>query len=200
MALVTIIMTVIIYNQSRNAERADLLNTAEELAASITEMQTYGLGVKERGTGTGQFAAGYGLSLYSDDYTGTDSNNAYILFADYSGGANGWYLQNNNNTGYSCPSNSECLSKIDIYTKKKIEIGDICHIRGNSYTDTCGVVGRVDISFLRPQVEAVIRFRNTGLTSTLTPTNLRGVKIKLKSASGLERSVVVYTTGQVSVR
>ena len=67
-----------------------------------------------------------------------------------------------------------------------------------SAADIC-TVGRVDISFARPNTEAQILFFNNG-GQLFNPANMKGAKIVLESSGGLTRLVTVYATGQISVQ
>ncbi|MBI2065602.1 MAG: type II secretion system protein [Candidatus Zambryskibacteria bacterium] len=118
------------------------------------------------------------------------SNTAYLYFADRNGDE--YY-----NGDWSCPIGgaSECLEKVDILRGNYIE--DICALR-TSGTDLCNL-GRVDISFARPNIEAVIHFFNNG-GEFYNPANIKAAEIRLKSPGGAARSVIVYTTGQISVQ
>ena len=188
LSIITVILTVIVLKQSSYVDSAALSNLADEISLSLSQAQAYGIAVKELTPGSSDFSASYGLafSLLSDG-----SNINYIFFAD----------RNNNNIyedGWSCPlaAASECLEKTAISRGNYID--DICIVR-TSGDDQCGSARRVDINFERPETSSHLTFFNNG-GQTMSVQNLKGAKIVLKSPAGLSRSVVVYTTGQISVQ
>ena len=188
LTIVTVILTVIVLKQSTYVDSAALSNLADEISLSLSQAQAYGIAVKELTPGSSDFSASYGLafSLLSDG-----SNTNYIFFAD----------RNNNNIyedGWACPLGgiSECLEKATISRGNYID--DICIVR-TSGADQCGNARRVDINFERPETSSRLTFFNNS-GQTISVQNLKGAKVVLKSSSGLSRSVVVYTTGQISVQ
>ncbi|MEX2013984.1 MAG: prepilin-type N-terminal cleavage/methylation domain-containing protein [Parcubacteria group bacterium] len=186
-AILTVILTVVVTSQSTYTEGAALSNLADEIASTMSQAQAYGIGVREFSPGSNEFSAAYGLAF---SLLNSGSNSAYIYFAD----RNGNKRYNNN---WSCPTGaaSECLGKVNITRGNFIE--SLCVVR-TADSDLCDV-GRVDISFARPNTEAqIIFFDNGGVR--FTPENMKGARIILESSGGLVRSVVVFATGQVSVQ
>ena len=186
-AIVSVILTVVVSNQSTYTDGAALTNLADEISSTISQAQAYGIGVREFSPGSSEFSASFGLTF---SLLGSGSNTAYLSFADRNG--NKIYDED-----WSCPvgGTSECREKVSIARGNYIESLCVVFIPG---PDICNV-GRVDISFARPSTEAQILFFNTGGES-FSPAGRKGAKVVLKSPSGLTRSVVVYTTGQVSVQ
>ncbi len=186
--IVVAILTVVVSNQSKYTEGAALSNLADEIGLTISQAQAYGIGVREFSPGSNDFSASYGLTF---SLLGSGSNSAYLSFAD----RNGNKIYDGN---WSCPVGgvSECLEKINISRGNYIE--SVCVVR-TSGSDQCTEASRVDMSFLRPNTETQLTFFNNG-GNVFSPANLKGVRIVLKSPSGLTRSVIVYQTGQVSVQ
>ena len=186
-AIVSVILTVIVSNQSTYTDGAALTNLADEISSTISQAQTYGIGVKEFSSSSSEFSASYGLTF---SLLGSGFNKAYLFFGDRNG--NKIY-----DGDWSCHIGgaSECLERIDISRGNYIE--SLCVVR-TSGADICEV-GRVDISFARPSTEAQLLFFNLGGAS-FTPAGIKGAKIILKSPGGLSRSVTVYKTGQISVK
>ncbi len=187
LAIMGVILSVVVFNQRSYTESASLSNVADELGLSISEAQAYGLAAKERVPGSADFTSSYGLSLSIAE---TGSQYGYIFFSD----------RDNNrryNEGWVCSTSesSECLKKVDF--NRGIYIESFCVVRTNG-SDQCGSVSRTDISFRRPNVDSRLYFYNSS-GSSYDPPNLKGVRINLKSSGGLSRSVVVYTTGQISI-
>lgn len=185
--LVSVILTIILLNQSNYTEKAALTNLADEIGLSISQAQVYGIGVKELTTGSSDFSASYGLSF---NLLNSGSNSSYIYFVDRDG--DGIY-----DGDWSCPTgeSSECLSKTEI--TRGNYISSLCVSR-TSGTDICNL-DRVDISFARPSTEAqLVLFSNGG--QLYSPANIEGAGMTLMSPSGLMKSVIAYKTGQVSIK
>jgi prepilin-type N-terminal cleavage/methylation domain-containing protein len=191
MGIVVTILTIVLLNQSNYTDGAALGGLTDEVSSAVTQAQVYGISVKELGTGSNDFSASYGVEFRLPEAGGT--YDAYILFADR---LNGGVKNMQYDSGWSCPTDSlsECLSKIPITRGNKIK--EICTIRTGG-NDICNI-DKVDISFARPATEAQIKFFNNG-GNPYSPANIVGVKITFESPKGLNKSVLVYTTGQVSV-
>ena len=186
--IVTVILSIIVLNQRSYTESTTISNLAENMSLSLSEAQAYGLAVKEISPGTDDFTAGYGISvsmLEQGDELG------FILFTDRND-------SEHYDGDWSCDTgpSSECLEKVEFPEGYHIE--SFCVLRTTG-ADQCGEVRRADISFHRPNVEARMAFFNSGGNPFTTP-NLKGVRITMESPSGLTKSVVVYTTGQLSVQ
>jgi prepilin-type N-terminal cleavage/methylation domain-containing protein len=97
---------------------------------------------------------------------------------------------------WSC--GNECL-RLSAITRGN-RIVDMCAVLNNAPTACVagGAIGRVDITFLRPNPAAKILFRNSSGTSVAP--NHDGAKIFLKSPRGNQKTVTIYTTGQISVQ
>ena len=184
-SIISVILTVIILNQSTYTDSAALFNLADEISSTISQAQAYGIGVKEVSTGSSEFNTSYGLAF---SLLSSGSNTVYLYFADLD--ANRIYTGN-----WSCDT-SECLNKVDI-TRGNV-IDDICIIK-TSGSDQCNSAKRADVSFARPSTEAQIKLFNNG-GQPLNESDLKGIRIELKSPRGSTRSVTVYTTGQISTQ
>lgn len=187
MGVIVVILSVIVSNQSTYADAVALTNLSDEIASTVTQAQAYGNAVKELTPGSIDFTASYGLafSLQNNDPT------AYIFFAD----RNGDQIYSGD---WNCVTGgaAECLAKTAILRNNVVD--SICIIR-SSGGDQCNTIQRVDISFVRPHLEAQIRFFNNG-GQEINMGNTLGAKIILRSPSGLTRSVSVYESGQVSAQ
>ena len=78
-SIVSVLITVIIFNQRSYTDVAALSILADELSLTITQAQAYGIAVREFAPGSADFSASYGLSM---NLLGTGSNSAYLFFAD----------------------------------------------------------------------------------------------------------------------
>jgi len=185
--IVSIIFSVILFNQSTYTDGAALASLAEEISLTTSQAQIYSVGVKEFSTGSNVFSTSYGLTF---SLLSSGSANAYLYFADRNG--------NQIYDGiWSCQTGGakECLSRVDISRGNYIE--SLCVVR-ISGADLCNV-GRVDISFTRPVLEANIKFFDNG-GQAFNPANMKGARIKVRSPKGSAKSVTVYSTGQISVQ
>lgn len=185
--IVTVILTIVVLNQSTYTDTAALSNLADEIGLTVSQAQAYGIGVKEFTPGSSEFNSAYGLTF---SLLSTGSNKAYLSFADRDG--NHIYSGD-----WSCPIGgaSECLARSDI--SRGNYINALCIVR-TSGADLCDV-GRIDIVFVRPSTEAQIVFFNTS-GQQYSPADIKGARITLKSPRGSTRSVIVYQTGQISVQ
>lgn len=194
--IMIVITTVITSNQSQYTSQATLKNLANNLSLNLRQAQVYGISVKEITPNANDpysltgFSSGYGVHF---NLNSTGDNTAYILFVDKDPNQNPAINPNANGlyqNGISCPkdSTSECLSKVLLGTG--YIINDLCaNISG---VFNCSVT-TLDISFIRPNIEAKI-YANQVATS-------RSVGcIELASVDDRRMSVLVYTTGQISVR
>ncbi len=195
-AIMVAISTMVAGNQKQFGAGATLKNIVNNMSLSLRQAQIYGVSVKEFSSGSYQaytinsFNAGYGLH-FNINTSPTGDNTAYIFFADRKPSSppsalpNGMYA-----SGMSCPtdSTSECLEKIVL--SQGHTVSDICTTSGG--VDDCSP-NTLDVTFVRPAVEAKIIFNQNGV--------LRDVAcIEISSQEGKRNSVVVYTTGQISVK
>jgi type II secretory pathway pseudopilin PulG len=186
-AIITVIMTIVIVNQSRYSEATVLSNTASSLALAAREAQVYGVSVREVSAGSNEFTAGYGLEF---NLSG-GSNDAYIGFADR-GTKNYLY-----DSGWSCPVGglSECLYKTTL--QSNLVISAICSI-DTSNNEDC-TLSRADVTFVRPDTDAhLVLYSSSGFE--LSTANIKAVRIKITTPSNVTRSVYMYTTGQISIQ
>lgn len=183
--IMVVILGVVAFGQQKYTEATSLTNLADEIAIAVSQSQAYGNAVRETSVGSDNFESGYGISIGFLEDGGEFS---YIYFADIDGSQ---YYDGD----LSC-STPECVQKVNITRGNYIESFCVLRTQGS---DQCGVAERVDISFARPETDAVIKIFNSGGNSYNTP-NLEGVQINLESPGGLTKSVIVYKTGQVSVQ
>ncbi|MDO8729312.1 MAG: prepilin-type N-terminal cleavage/methylation domain-containing protein [bacterium] len=186
-SIVTVILTVIVLNQSTYTDGIALTNLADEISSTISQAQAYGVGVKGL---SNEFNASYGVTFSIRTSTDDGDNKAYLNFVDNVLPLNQLY-----NGDWRC-DHTECLGKINITRGNFIK--EICIVEKND-NEQCSVAQRIDISFARPSTEAQIKFFNNGGNEVGQADN-KGAKIKLQSPRGAIRSVTAYKTGQVSVQ
>lgn len=147
---------------------------AYDVGLSIRQAQVFGLGVREFGVDTGQFDVGYGVHF------DVDSPQSYFIFAD---------IDKNNiyNTG---DGTEEVFSVGRGYTVERLCVTSASSIETCSGVDN---ISELDITFLRPDPDAYIRING----DTLTP--FQRARVVVRSPQGVEREVVVESTGQISI-
>lgn len=200
-AIVVIITAVVVYKQSDFADIVAVSNDASAMELAFREVQTYGISVKESQPNSGSFSSAYGISVNLNSYGAGNNNYTYVTFVDNNQSSK----YNFNSGGYiTCPGAGEC-SQVFSLTRNNV-ISDLCVIN-SSGSDVCysgGAStnpGRLDIIFLRPNPDASVNVTGrNGNDVTSSYANYRGIKIKLQSPKGNVKTVVVYTTGQISVQ
>ncbi|TSC70378.1 MAG: Uncharacterized protein CEO12_402 [Parcubacteria group bacterium Gr01-1014_46] len=179
-SIITVILSVVLWNYGSFNDQLALSATAQELALTIREMQTYSINVKETSAGSGQFNHAYGIhfniaSPYSYRlYIDSDDNGAY----DHKSGCY---------TG-----NTECTNRVDI--RNKIKISSVCD------SSTCPPSGAAgfNVFFLRPNPDAKIYFVDSSFVNILGP--VTQAKVQLTSPNGKVMYVIVESTGQISIQ
>lgn len=187
-----VLMTSLIVAKFGNFNQSTLLtDTAYDIALVVRLAQTYGLSVRNATQGGTNFKAPYGAdfdaSSGGDACGGATSNaTALTLFADTSpaGAPDG-----------ACGASDASVSSYAITrgaTIYNLCIGTdatSCHQAGNT-------VSRLDVSFQRPNPEAVICASNGG-----TPTcGYAYAEATIQGADGSTRTVVIRQNGQISVQ
>ena len=189
LSIMLLIITAVILSQSKYTARAALKNVATDISLSLRQAQVYGTSVKEFIPGSSEFNTAYGITFNT---TLGPVSNGYIFFGDR-GSRNGIF----DGSWSNCPADgsTECVQKTNF--QSNISISDLCIIRSNG-ADMCSL-GRVDITFVRPSTESNIVAFNAG-GQTLPMNNVVGARVEIESLTGETYSVVVYTTGQISVQ
>lgn len=175
MAIATIMMTVVVVQQSKWNDQLVLNTQTYELALMIRQAQIYSLGVREYPAGTGdKFNIGYGV--YFDQ-----TNTRYIFFADSDGSK-------------SYTNNIDANLEIKTFTRG-VTINDVC---GNTrcFFAGGGPLNQAGIVFFRPDIRANISLLNNGGQSVDNPP----IIITLQSPNGKIASVKVESNGQISIQ
>ena len=188
LGIMVTILTLVLSNQSKYTEGTALTGLADDISLDLLQAQTYGVSVREFAPGTEEFDAAYGVSLNLIPQGG---NSTYIYFADR-GVKNKIY-----DSGLTCPidASSECIKKNTVLRGNVIS--GLCYILKNGQ-EQCNL-GRIDITYLRPDTKAnIIFFGQNG--SVLNTPNAIAARINIASPSRATRSIYVYKSGQISVR
>ena len=183
MAIVTFIMSVVLYNYGVFNDNLALSSAGQEMVIAVRQAQTYGLNVKEVSVGGGHFSSAYGIYFYP---SGEPTN--YYIFADTNG--NQRY-----DTGTGCGSgNTECIERLTL--RNGVIMSGICDI--NNACPPPGGVRRMNATYLRPNPDADIRFK-TNINAPSGGPQQTG-KIILTSPKGKTLIVTIENSGQVSVQ
>ncbi|PCH92030.1 hypothetical protein COB18_02385 [Candidatus Kaiserbacteria bacterium] len=172
LGILTVISGVTLTSYSKFGGQMLLRNLAYDVALSIRGVQVSGISARSfRGT---QFTKGHGLSF--DIAT---ANREFFLYADvddnrfYTSAATEWIETVTIGNGYA--------------------IDSICIPTGVT-TENCNIT-ELDILFRRPEPDAIIRASDGSGFNTYTR-----ARIVIKSPQGEKLSVLVETTGQISVQ
>jgi prepilin-type N-terminal cleavage/methylation domain-containing protein len=180
MAIATIMMTVLVIQQSEWNDRLSVNTQAYELALMIRQAQIYSLGVREDLTGSlgDKFNVSYGV------YLNQSSSSQYIFYADRDG-----------DRKYDSGEALETKTFI-----RGVLIDRFCGLNPGGQERCSPDAGNIDtlhISFLRPNLGANIFLLNNGgnQSSSVNPPAI----IYLKSPKNKLYKVRVETNGQVSI-
>ena len=178
--ILVLITGVMLANNARFGGAILLENLAYDVALSVRKAQVYGIAVRR--FGESEFSAGYGVHF------SINSPTVYVLFADTfpSATGDGIYQSNQN----------ELVESVTM--QRGFHIADICVTAPGSTTETCGL-NRLDLMFQRPEPDAFLSAN--GISGVANPAALyeRG-RVILESPRGDQASVIVESTGQISVQ
>ena len=189
-AIVTIIMSVILYDYSTFNDNLALSSAGQEMAILIRQAQTYGLSVKGVSGANidQQFNSAYGIDFNSSP---TNNNNIrYYVFADLNGDKD-FDPSVDNKCGLG---GGECIEKTNL--RDGVIIEKVCSTGNGMTCVNPGSAQIMDITFKRPNPDAYFSF-NDG-RNTISGTYNSG-KIILLSPKGHRIIVTVESTGQVMV-
>lgn len=168
-AIVLVMSVLILVGHNKFNGNILLSNLAYDMALSIRQAQTYGLGAREATRGGSDFETGYGIRF------STANPDTYILFADldrdsfYDGG-------------------NELVETFTLgqgYT-----VSDFC-VTSSSGNESCSLT-YIDIVFDRPEPDAIIRRNGNSITYA-------SARIIVESDQGTERIIFVAASGQIGV-
>ena len=187
-SIVSIIMTVILFNYGTFTDNLALSSAAQEVAIAIRQAQTYGLNVKEVSVGSGQFTC-YGVYF---DPTDSSTNKRYVLFADKI--LPGLFCGDKKyDPTVDCGAiGTECIEQFNFRNGVIISSID---------SSSCGPISSartLDVIFTRPNPDADINFFNNG-GNAVCQTELNG-KVILTSPKGKTITINIENTGQVSIQ
>ncbi len=210
--IMLIMTTVVIFNYNSFNESMLLNNFAYDMSLTIRQAQVYGVAVKETpGTSianqidvnshNNNFSYAYGVHFSSV----SDSNTSFNLFVD-SGDGNGGMAD-----GFF-----QSTESLQSYTfQKGIKIRELCITTGANGTTCSSAIGtagtnagsavsNLDITFLRPNPDAIIHATDNYGFLICDPDNgviCSSATIVLQNANDtINKAIVISSTGQISVQ
>lgn len=174
LAIIVLITSIVLVNHTRFSGSIFLGNLAYDIALSIREAQIYGLSVREFDS---SFDLGYGVHF------DISQNSSFFIFADL-----------NRNQRYDSPD--DIVEQFTI--TRRNSISKLCAtLPGVAGVEVCSDAGSnpvtvIDVAFNRPNPEAIIK-DGSGTT-------YKEAVIYIMSDEGDMRSVLVESTGQISVQ
>ena len=185
--IITAITSVVLYNYSSFNDNLALGAAGQEIAIAIREAQTYGISTKEASVGSGQFTYAYGIYFSP----GCNPSNYYV-FVDKND--DGVYAFREGGGSCGTPdSSSESTEKGNL--RNNITISQICDI--NDSCPPSPSIKNLNITFKRPNPDAIIRFANSGGNPGSAQ---QKAKIKLLSPRGKILTIVIESSGQIYVQ
>lgn len=169
LSLFVVITTIVLFSQSKFNGSILLTNLAYDVALTVRQAQTFGVNVREVSSGGGDFQKAYGVHF---DATDADSKKKFILFID-DVSVNGKYDSSD--------------SIVNTYSVKR---GN--YIKNICIESACTSVNKLDITFIRPNPDAIIKGDSYS--------DAAEAKITISSADGNTRNIVVNSTGQISIQ
>jgi prepilin-type N-terminal cleavage/methylation domain-containing protein len=170
------ISTIILANHSTFNSNVLLDSLGYNAALSVRQAQVYGISVRQSADLPGQFQIGYGVHLQKSTPT------VYILFADL-----------NKNQKYEGKPTDSPVETYSIGQGHFIK--SFCAYTtssSNCSDDASAPITFLDITFLRPDPDAMFTTDKTGVTYSRAA-------FTISSANGRTRTISVATTGEVSV-
>lgn len=170
--ILVIISGISLTSYSKFGGQILLRNLAYDIALSIREAQVYG--ISARSFLGAQFSSGHGVY-----FSFSEGNNLFFLYTDVDG------------NNFFTSAATEWVETVSI--GRGYTIDRLCVPTGPT-TESCGIT-TLDILFKRPEPDAIIR-ASTGSGFT----QYDRARIVVVSPQGNKLSVLVETTGQISVQ
>lgn len=187
-SIFAILTGVVLFNQGKFNSTILLTNLAYDTALTIRQAQTYGINIKGFDKGSGEDFYPYGVHFASS------TNKSFILFADLDYNrdtevSDGLY----NGNGSEIPDFSQCQTNMGCVNRYNIKRGNyILDLKAGA--DCTGTsVNSLDITFKRPDPDAIIKAN--GVRASLNK-----ACIVLKGTDGdNKRTVVVQKNGLIEI-
>ncbi len=170
---------LILVNQNRFGSRILLTNLAYDIATTVRQAQTYGLGIREFNTGgSNNFTGRYGVHF-------DNASGQFLFFVDVSIPAQNLVAD------YKYTNTNELLKTLSIGSGNRIL--SVCAVKtvGEDCIDGTSVT-YLDIMFERPNPDAIIR-------TNINNQQYQSARIIVVSPDGFQQTVTIQVTGQISV-
>jgi len=178
-SIFVIITTIVVVKNAQFNSSISLTSLAYEMALQVREAQSYGVSVREFGTGSGNFDRAYGV------YFSVNTPDSFIFFADDDG-----------DKSYDIGG----VEEIDLLSiKGGNEILKFCATPTGG-AEVCSDSGAgmtsLVVLFERPDPDAIISTDRPGNI----PGNYTDATVSIVSPNGAVREVYVRSTGQIGIR
>ncbi len=175
---------VVLFNFTGFSTNISVQNLAQDIALRIKNAQTAAISGKFNVGFIAPNVPAYGVYF---DITSPENQKKFVYFTDLD---NDGFLTGQSACG---TAGAECLEETTIQTGDIIEA--LC-LNEESGSLNCGnPVDNLYISFKRPFPDTIIRS-----TSSFLPYQTNDAEIKVRSPKGVIKTIIVWPTGQVSVK
>jgi prepilin-type N-terminal cleavage/methylation domain-containing protein len=196
-----VVSSVLMFNYSDFSTNVSIRNLSQEIALTIRKAQTYATSVQSVASAGERSYPAYGITFSLDQLDGQfkPKPTQFVLFSDITKG-NEPLSKKYEQSGDTCGSpefDNECLESYVINGGDSIV--SICFDEPPSGTRNCYSQGIVSITFRRPSPDAIICYQKNQEEpcAAVVPSY---VDIVLRSVKGIEKTVSVWNTGQISVQ
>lgn len=184
MGIFATISSIVLFNFTGFSTNVSVQNLAQDIALRIKNAQTAAISGKFNVGFIAPNIPAYGMYF---DITTPANQKKFVYFADLD---NDGFLTGQSACG---TAGAECLEETTIQTGDIVE--KLC-LNEESGALNCGnPVDNVFISFKRPFPDTIIRS-----TSSFLPSQINDAEIKVLSSKGTEKTIIIWPTGQVSVK
>lgn len=181
-SIVSIISAVVLFGYRQFNDSLSLTSAAQEMAISVREAQSYGVSVRQSSTSSQNFDNAYGI------YFSISDPSYYYIFVD---------LNNDQKYEYTANCTGECVSKNEI--RNGVYVSQVCGAAfGGSITCPLSPsITGLNISFIRPNPDARVRFTNNG--GSFFGNLYKTGRVQLTSPLGNTMTLDIENTGQISI-
>lgn len=197
-SIMGIITAIIVFKQGDLSDSISVDNVANDINLQIRQAQVYGISVRETAVGSNVFTTAYGVDFnrtIGGSFPGSGAS--FYTFADGGGSPAG--IQNGyfDTWGTCVVGTNECAGWNQLLRGNTIS--SMCAILSNG--TTCTSVGRVAVTFLRPNPGArIVFFDTSGTNVTSSFPGFLGARIVVSSPKGRTKTISVFNTGQVAIQ
>ncbi len=186
-SIMSVLLSLVLFNYRTFTNRLAVSGSAQELATTIRQTQSYRLAVQEVTPGSGDFTTPYGLHFTKPTTSGLTQS--YIIFADRN--LNGQY----DGSTSVCTPGTECLQKVD--TREGVALG---YVRGSGGTNCDPTYDNaLSIIFNRAVLDAEIGVYNTSASKRTCTSGTLALYKSDPGRSALLSEVTFSNTGQMTV-